>query len=110
MNFYFRVFIALSAMLLPLAPASMGAAKPDSSRLELAADSGWRFLLGDPAGAEAPSFADNSWRTVDVPHDWSIESKPEKDNPSAAGGGFFPGGTGWYRKTSPRPRTGKGSV
>ncbi len=108
MKFYSRVMIALSAMLVSLVPASISAAKPDSPRLDLAADSGWRFLLGDPGGAEAPSFADSSWRTVDVPHDWSIESKPDKDNPSGGGGGFFPGGTGWYRKTFTAPADWKG--
>ena len=54
------------------------------------------------------SFADASWRTVDLPHDWSIESKPDKDNPSGSGGGFFPGGTGWYRKTFTAPADWKG--
>lgn len=38
-------------------------------------------------------------RTVDLPHDWSIEGRPDANNPSGAGGGFFPAGVGWYRKT-----------
>jgi len=76
--------------------------------MELAADSGWRFLLGDPAGAEAPSFADTSWRTLDLPHDWSIEGRPDRGNPSGAGGGFFPAGIGWYRKTFSAPGDWKG--
>ena len=59
-------------------------------------------------GAESPSFSDASWRTVDLPHDWSIESKPDKDNPSGAGGGFFPAGMGWYRKTFHAPADWKG--
>jgi beta-galactosidase len=67
----------------------------DVGLLEIAA----LFFLGDPSGAEAPSFADGSWRAVDLPHDWSIESKPDKDSPGSAGGGFFAGGVGWYRKT-----------
>ena len=83
--------------------AATAAAKPAPPRLEIAADSGWKFFLGDPSGAEAPSFADASWRNVDLPHDWSIESQPNKDNPSGAGGGFFPNGTGWYRKTFHAP-------
>lgn len=81
----------------------LAAADSNLPRQVLAADSNWRFFLGDPAGAEAPSFADSSWRAVDLPHDWSIESPPAKDNPSAAGGGFFPAGTGWYRKTFTAP-------
>ena len=100
------VFTALLACFLPI---SMSAAAANSPRQELAADAGWKFFLGDPSGAEAPSFPDVSWRTVDLPHDWSIESKPEKDNPSGTGGGFFPGGIGWYRKTfhAPANWTGK---
>ena len=65
-------------------------------------------MLGDPSGAEAPSFADTAWRTVDLPHDWSIEGRPDKDNPSGAGGGFFPGGVGWYRKTFSAPAEWRG--
>jgi beta-galactosidase len=86
-------------MLLFLAPLSMKAAESNAPRLELAADSGWKFVLSDPSGAEATSFADCAWRTVDLPHDWSIEGRPEKDNPTGAGEGFFPAGVGWYRKT-----------
>jgi beta-galactosidase len=39
-------------------------------------DSGWRFLRADAPGAEAPGFDDTAWRTLDVPHDWSIEDLP----------------------------------
>lgn len=95
----FLMMIALASIV----PAALGAAGTESPRLELSADSGWRFLLGDPGGAESPSFQDQSWRTVHLPHDWSIEGKPEKTNPSGAGGGFFPTGTGWYRKTFSAP-------
>lgn len=93
------MMVALCAALASLVPLSMSAVTPESARLELDADSGWKFLLGDPSGAEAPSFADQSWRTVQLPHDWSIEGRPDKNNPSGAGGGFFPAGIGWYRKT-----------
>jgi beta-galactosidase len=39
-------------------------------------DPGWRFLKADAPGAEAAAFNDSSWRTVDLPHDWSIEDLP----------------------------------
>lgn len=80
------------------------------TRQVLAADSNWKFFLGDPASAEAPSFDDSSWRRVDLPHDWSIENPPAKDNPSGAGEGFFPAGTGWYRNTFRAPRNGTESA
>jgi beta-galactosidase len=95
--------IILATMLACFVAVSTKAANTRSPRQELAADTGWKFFLGDRSGAEAPSFADVSWRTVDLPHDWSIEGKPDKDNPSGAGGGFFPGGVGWYRKTFHAP-------
>jgi beta-galactosidase len=94
-----RIRIAISAVLVACAPGSINAAQSNPPRLELAADSGWKFMLGDPSGAEASSFADSAWRTVDLPHDWSIENRPDKDSPTGAGEGFFPAGVGWYRKT-----------
>ncbi|HEY3704804.1 MAG TPA: glycoside hydrolase family 2 TIM barrel-domain containing protein [Terracidiphilus sp.] len=104
-----RTLIALAVALACFAPLpSATAASAGSPRQELDADAGWKFFLGDPSRAEAPSFADLSWRAVDLPHDWSIESKPEKDNPSGAGAGFFPGGIGWYRKSFQVPAEWKG--
>ena len=94
------VFWVLLAL---LAAVPMSAAQPQTPRLELAADSNWKFLLGDPNGAEARSFEDASWRRVDLPHDWSIEGRPAKDNPTGSAGGFYPAGTGWYRKTFSAP-------
>ena len=108
MKLQFRSLIVLAAMLAWFVPISLSAANASSPRQTLAADAGWRFFLGDPSGAEAPSFSDASWRAVDLPHDWSIESKPDKDNPSGAGGGYFPDGTGWYRKTFKAPAGWKG--
>jgi len=108
MKFRSRILVVVAATLACCLPASISAADSNSPRQELAGDAGWRFLLGDPSGAEAPSFADASWRAVDLPHDWSIESKPDNDNPSGAGGGFFPGGIGWYRKAFHAPADWKG--
>ena len=61
-------------------------------------DAGWKFHLGDVAGAEKTSFSDNKWRELDLPHDWSIEGSFRPDNPSGHQGGLLPGGIGWYRK------------
>ncbi|MGC4048895.1 MAG: glycoside hydrolase family 2 TIM barrel-domain containing protein [Paludibaculum sp.] len=82
--------------------------QPNPPRMELSADSNWKFLLGDPGGAEARSFDDAGWRKVDLPHDWSIEGMPAKDNPTGSGGGFYPAGTGWYRKSFRAPAEWKG--
>ncbi len=43
-------------------------------------DSNWRFVRVDVPGAENPEFNDSAWRSLDVPHDWSIEDLPPADN------------------------------
>ena len=93
--------IAISAM-------AAAWAQPQTPRLELTADANWRFLLGDAAGAETRSFDDASWRRVDLPHDWSIEGRIDKNNPTGSEGGYFPAGAGWYRKTFSAPPEWKG--
>jgi len=79
----------------------------DPSREQIAADSGWKFSLGDQPAAEAPSFDDKSWQAITVPHDWSIEGVPDPKNLTGSGGGYFPAGVGWYRKTFDAPKTWK---
>jgi len=71
-------------------------------------DSGWRFLKSEAPGAEAPAFDDSAWRTVNVPHDWSIEGPFDERNPASGAGAFLPAGIGWYRKhfTIPAPDAG----
>jgi beta-galactosidase len=33
----------------------------------------WKFRLGDVRNGQDPSLDDSAWRTLDLPHDWSIE-------------------------------------
>ncbi len=68
------------------------------SRWQVPIESGWRFTLGDPPTAEKITFDDAGWRTLDVPHDWSIEGPFDEKNPTGGAGGFLPAGVGWYRK------------
>ena len=116
----------------PLAGQTAGAAQVPASRPGAAVenkrdqsfDDGWRFLRGDAPGAERPEFNDRGWRTLSLPHDWSVEDLPPRpadgngegtlwgnsvlptrvgpfDTELSAGGrdtGWFVGGTGWYRK------------
>jgi beta-galactosidase len=79
-------------------------------------DHGWKFQLVNPADttdpsgvygnsanplAAAPGFDDSSWRSVTLPHDWSIEQQPTSTERNATG--YFPGGLAWYRKTFTLP-------
>ena len=61
-------------------------------------DFDWRFLLGDPSEAKNPTFDDGDWRTITLPHDFSVE-QDFIDSPELADNAFLPGGTGWYRKS-----------
>ena len=73
-------------------------------------DESWKFHYGAAAEAVSPDFDDSAWRTLSLPHDWSVEN----DAAEAAGGehigpfsrssvggnstGQTVGGEGWYRK------------
>jgi beta-galactosidase len=50
----------------PAALASLGRA--EEARRVLPLDAGWRFQLGDAAGARAPAFDDSAWAAVSLPH------------------------------------------
>ncbi len=77
-------------------------------RTELSADADWQFVLGDPPGGESLTFDDHAWPTITVPHDWSIEGAPSEKNNTGAGGGYYPSGVGWYRKSFTPPSNWRG--
>ena len=75
-------------------------------------DDDWRFSRMDINGAETVDYDDQSWRPIDLPHDWSIEDLPASADTTdeiigpfstaSEGGrstGHVLGGTAWYRKT-----------
>jgi len=68
-----------------------------------------KFSKDSLAHAEKPEFDDNDWRTLDIPHNWSIEDLPNQTPDSIIGPfskasdggnlmGYSIGGIGWYRK------------
>tara|TARA_R110002049_G_scaffold285234_2_gene466061 strand:+ start:616 stop:3045 length:2430 start_codon:yes stop_codon:yes gene_type:complete len=63
----------------------------------------WKFNLGDTPEAKVASFNDKNWRTLNLPHDWSIEGEFSIDHPAKPEGGALPTGIGWYRKTFTLP-------
>jgi len=97
-----RTFLLLSFVFL----FSKSFAQSPRSRADF--DMGWRFHLGDVQGAEAPSLKDAEWRVLNLPHDWSIEGKFDKNSPATVEGGALTGGIGWYRKTFTVPASSKG--
>ena len=91
-------------------------------------DTGWKFHRGGALNAEAVDFDDSKWRTLTVPHDFSMEPAfiPSNGRQHSVGWsdvqvgpfsrlslgdrdtGQTVGGTGWYRNTFTLPI--KGSV
>ena len=61
-------------------------------------DEGWRFQIGDPSGAQTTDFNDATWRTLNVPHDWSIAGAFDQNAPGGGTAAYLPTGIGWYRK------------
>ncbi len=89
----------------PAATSELTAEKWQENR-ELCLNNGWHFHLGDTTAAQ-PDFDDSAWRILDLPHDWSIENRPERNNPAGNDGGYYPTGIGWYRKTFRMPDDGQ---
>jgi beta-galactosidase len=99
-----------ACLILPALLLGVAAAEPAFlPRETIPLDAGWRFQLGDEPRAAQPSFVDTSWRTLDVPHDWSIEGAFNPPPDGEKDGGYFSHGIGWYRKsfTLPAATSGK---
>lgn len=79
---FLNIVIALSAFSFPL---------EDSGRLLWNFNAGWRFHLGDVAGAEAVDFSDQKWEVVSTPHTVQLM-------PAEASGCRNYQGVVWYRK------------
>jgi beta-galactosidase len=95
---YFTKQIALVLMLFVSCFAGFSQNRESIEKKQLL-DSDWKFFLGDTASAKLKDFNDENWRNLDLPHDWSIEGRIDHSNPTGCPGGYFPAGTGWYRKT-----------
>jgi beta-galactosidase len=80
-------------------PVSLARARQLATGNTLSFNDDWRFNLGDIPDGQNPQLDDSQWRSLDLPHDWSIEGEFSEKNPATPGGGALPGGTGWYRKT-----------
>ncbi len=71
-------------------------ASPDV-RTQILFNDNWKFCLNDKAEYCSSNFDDSMWRTLSLPHDWSVEGQFSKDN--SGRNAWLPGGKAWYRKT-----------
>ncbi|TDH26472.1 DUF4982 domain-containing protein [Segetibacter sp. 3557_3] len=74
----------------------------------------WQFYYADTVDKndqyKDAGFNSGAWRTLNLPHDWSIEGAFDRRNPATPEGGALPGGIGWYRKRFNLPATSKGKL
>ncbi len=89
--------IILSLVFLNILSFNVWSAIPDT-RQRLLMDYNWKFIQTDVKSAETKSFDDSKWRTLNLPHDWSIEGEFKQDASTNGDGGYLPTGIGWYRK------------
>jgi len=69
-----KFILAFNLIALPGFISAVPAAESaPGSREIIPFDASWRFHLGDEPTAKQPGFDDSTWRTLDLPHDWSIE-------------------------------------
>jgi len=57
----------------------------------------WNFYLA--SNSQDSISESTNWTQLNLPHDWSIEGEFNETNPANLGGGYLPGGLGWYKKT-----------
>ena len=92
----FSLLIAVLLVVAGVAPAAM-AAPSGAPRVDRVLGAGWKFHLGDVAGAAAADFDDRSWQPVALPHTWNAAD-------GADGGGNYRRDIGWYRTRLAVPR------
>src|SRR5688572_15100934 len=90
--------VSFSSMVLAQASIS-------GNRQRMLMDLRWKFSQTDTIGAEKQVFNDNGWRTLNLPHDWSIEHEFVEDAPTTGRGGYLPTGIRWYRKEFELPKS-----
>lgn len=78
------------------AASSSASLAPDSPRVSASLAADWRYVDGDPAGAQAPGFDDAGWRQVSLPHTWNADDAFDKRHP-------YRRGVGWYRRSLDMP-------
>lgn len=102
-----KFLIILNLILLQILTLNVWSAMPET-RQHILMDKNWKFIQSDIKEAEKQNFDDTKWRTLNLPHDWSIEGEFKEDAITKGPGGFLPTGIGWYRKHLDLNAIGKG--
>ncbi len=76
-----------------------GQADLNDSGSRISFNENWKFFFGEVPPVNDYSYNDSAWRSLQLPHDWSIEGRFDKNSPATVGGEGLTGGLGWYRKS-----------
>jgi len=90
-NINYSLLFLLSMALLP------GLLKAQDTGKPALFNAAWGFHKGDISTGISGIASETQWKTVDLPHDWSIEGPFSDEWASATG--YLPGGIGWYKKS-----------
>ena len=95
-------------VLIACCTVASGADRDANGNRDRSFDADWRFFWGDAPGAEDSAFNDSAWRTLDLPHDWSLEDLP----PAVANGASsaLPAPSGPTNSPAPGGGRGRGRV
>lgn len=64
----------------------------------------WTFSLNnDSIAPAATNYNDAAWQKLNLPHDWSVNQRFDKNAAAGNDGAYLPAGTGWYRHTLDLP-------
>ena len=87
-HFFIRVCILLGCA----SAVAFAYGTPPSQPAKYNFNTGWKLLVGDPAGAETPTFDDSAWKEVTLPRAWNEDDAFKKDIHDLSTG------VAWYRK------------
>ena len=71
-------------------------------------DFDWKFIMEDNPSFTKPDYMDLQWQDVQLPHDWNIKMKFDKNAVGGGSAAYLPGTVGWYRKTFYAPKNYEG--
>ena len=121
MKFTVSPAIRLLALAVAALALNLRAAETNLPREHLSLDANWKFHLGDDwpnalrldkagasGGPASEKFGDNSWRSLDLPHDWAIELPFDQNADGShgfktVGPGYTKTSIGWYRRAFDLP-------
>jgi beta-galactosidase len=103
-NLQMKRFLVIATVVFLIQPFNYSSAQ-NNTRQRLSMDFSWKFSQTDTIGASKIEFNDSKWRTLNLPHDWSIENEFVQNAPTGGGGGYLPTGIGWYRKHFNLPKS-----